>query len=210
MTQEAIAIVGQGCVLPGCFSPDALWKAVIEKQDLLSRPPKGRWGVSDPEEAARPYVGGFVTGFDTMFKPGLYDTASADIAALDTVFQWPLKAASDAWDGVDQTGLAPDKIGVVLANLSYPSRTRADYCADVWFDETTDIDPHNMFHSGGPAHLIAEAIGAGGGAVALDAACASSLYAIDIACRKLRPRRVGCRPCLRGECGGQFDAASRL
>ena len=58
---EPIAIVGQGCVLPGALSPAKLWSAVSEGRDLLSRAPAGRWregssypyrqsGGQDPED----------------------------------------------------------------------------------------------------------------------------------------------------------------
>ena len=48
--------------------------------------------------------------------------------------------------------------------------------------------PHawNRFMSGLPAHLLAQGLGLGAGAFALDAACASSLYAIKLACDRLQ------------------------
>ena len=46
MRFEPIAIVGQGCVLPGALSPAALWAAVAEGRDLLSTAPGGAWRVS--------------------------------------------------------------------------------------------------------------------------------------------------------------------
>ena len=44
--------------------------------------------------------------------------------------------------------------------------------------------------SGLPAHLVAQALGFGAGAFALDAACASSLYAIKLACDRLHDGRA--------------------
>ena len=44
--------------------------------------------------------------------------------------------------------------------------------------------------SGLPAHLLAQALGLGGECFALDAACASSLYAIALACDALHDRRA--------------------
>ena len=49
---EPIAIVGQGCVLPGGLNPDELWKTVREGRDVLGPPPPGYWGVS-PERIVR-------------------------------------------------------------------------------------------------------------------------------------------------------------
>ena len=47
-------------------------------------------------------------------------------------------------------------------------------------------DPSNRFMSGLPAHLLAQALELGSGAYCLDAACASSLYAIKLACHELQ------------------------
>src|SRR5262249_11630875 len=46
-------------------------------------------------------------------------------------------------------------------------------------------EARNRFMSGQPAHLAARALGLRAGAFALDAACASSLYAIKLACDRL-------------------------
>jgi len=40
---EPIAIVGQGCVLPGGLNPDALWKTVHEGRDVLGSAEPGYW-----------------------------------------------------------------------------------------------------------------------------------------------------------------------
>ena len=53
MSFAPIAIIGQGCVLPGALSPAALWRAVREGRDLLSRAPPDRWGVSHERIIAR-------------------------------------------------------------------------------------------------------------------------------------------------------------
>ena len=44
--------------------------------------------------------------------------------------------------------------------------------------------------SGLPVHVLAQCLGLGGGAFALDAACASSLYAIRLACDRLNRGEV--------------------
>ncbi|MFT7623862.1 MAG: 3-oxoacyl-(acyl-carrier-protein) synthase/3-hydroxymyristoyl, partial [Myxococcota bacterium] len=51
------------------------------------------------------------------------------------------------------------------------------------------MDPRNRFMSGLPAHLTARALGLGGAAYSVDAACASSLVALEIACARLHDRQ---------------------
>jgi 3-oxoacyl-(acyl-carrier-protein) synthase/3-hydroxymyristoyl/3-hydroxydecanoyl-(acyl carrier protein) dehydratase len=56
--------------------------------------------------------------------------------------------------------------------------------------EVPRADPRDRFMSGLPAHLTARALGLTAGAFCLDAACASSLYAIRVACDWLREGRA--------------------
>ena len=48
----------------------------------------------------------------------------------------------------------------------------------------------NAFPAGAPARLTRDSLGLGGSAYTLDAACASSLYAIKLACDELRTGRA--------------------
>ncbi|MBA4225322.1 MAG: beta-ketoacyl synthase [Hyphomonas sp.] len=176
---EPIAIVGEGCVLPGAASPDALWDIVAQKRVVTQRVSPARLGLADRGAGNPTWVSGLV---DEV--PGTEDQA------LDPVCRWPLKAVRDAWRGAATDHIAPARRAVILANLLYPSRAKAAYAADVWRDGRTDRPLTDSLNSGYPARLIAEAIGATGPVLALDAACASSLYALEIACRKLAARQI--------------------
>lgn len=81
MKFEPIAIVGQGCVLPGGLSPDGLWDTVRAGRDALGSAQPGYWGVSaehilrDPKNSA--FLdhtwsdrGGYVRGFDPALATG--------------------------------------------------------------------------------------------------------------------------------------------
>ena len=187
---EPIAIVGQACVLPGALSPDALWQAVTGNQCLITRPATGAFGLTDAEQVALPYVSGFVSGFDRVFDAERATLPGLDTSRLDPVCQWPLHAALTAWDEAGKSDTPADRRGVFLANLSYPSRAKSAYAADVWAHGKSSRPATDAFNSGFPAHVLARAIGATGPVLALDAACASSLYALEIACRKLQTRQI--------------------
>ena len=182
---DPIAIVGMGCVLPGALSPEALWQAVLEDRDLLSPAPPGKWGVTGAEQDRMGYRGGFVTGFESVFDPSAYDLGAIDPARLDPVFQWLLQAGQDAWQDAGAPKTKARKLGVIAGNLGYPSRALSDFASDIWQSGHSDIDPENRFNTGGPARMLARALGAKGPAFALDAACASSLYAVKLACDRL-------------------------
>ena len=77
--------------------------------------------------------------------------------------------------------------GLVLGNLSYPSAGLVTFAEQIWREgrPAPGADPRNRFSSGLPAHVAARALGLGAGGFALDAACASALYAIKLGCDRL-------------------------
>ena len=143
-------------------------------------------------------VGGYVRGFEAGFDPSGFRIDAETIAALDPLFHWVLAGVRQALGGD-----APARTGLVLGNLSFPTSSMSRYAESVWLDAqgaryagghaaaragVTRPHARNRFSSGLPAHLAARALGLDAGAFALDAACASSLYAIKLACDRLHDR----------------------
>ncbi|MEO5727175.1 MAG: polyketide synthase, partial [Byssovorax sp.] len=213
MTFEPIAIVGQACALPGALTPEALWANVLRGESAVTSPPEGRWrlpawhAMGTPgaqEERAWSDAGGYVRGFESVFDPSGLRVPEAGLRALDPVFQWTLHTARTALRSAGMAEHEPSaRAGLVLGNLSFPSASMSRYAESVWLEAlgkdflggraaaqagVTHPDARNRFMSGLPAHLTAQALGLGGGAFALDAACASSLYAIKLACDRLHDR----------------------
>ena len=193
-TFEPIAIVGQSCTLPGAHSPEQLWTNVLAGKSALSPVPADRWGIpranvmgTVAQSADRTWsdIGGYVTGF--KFDPTGTAIDAAELNALDPLFQLTIHGVREALRSAKLEG--PSKTtGLVLGNLSFPSASQARYAESVWLGKSPRPHPKNRFNSGLPAHLTARALGLGGGSFALDAACASSLYAIKLACDRLHDR----------------------
>jgi acyl transferase domain-containing protein/3-hydroxymyristoyl/3-hydroxydecanoyl-(acyl carrier protein) dehydratase len=201
VTFEPIAVVGEGCVLPDALDPTALWANIAAGRVSLSSVPDDRWKAprhqvlgtaEDPVDHTWTDQGGYVRGFDAVFDPGGMLIDAEQITGLDPVFQWVLYGVRQALSGVRSGAVTePDPhAGLVLGNLSYPTAGMGRYADGVWRAEPTLPDPRNRFSSGLPAHLAAQALGLGACAFALDAACASSLYAIKLACDRLHDRRA--------------------
>ena len=197
-----IAIVGRACLLPGASGPEELWQAVVAGRDLISSVPADRWGIdpadvlcagpADSVDRTWSDRGGYVRGFDELFDPHGFAVPAAEVAALDPVFRWTLHTARQALRDAGRTGDDPARFGAVFGNLSFPSAgmaayTQATALAAVPGFETDQAppDPRNRFSSGLPALVLERALGLGAGAFALDAACASSLYAVKLACDRL-------------------------
>lgn len=188
---EPIAIIGQGCVLPGAHTPETLTDLVMDRKVVYGAVPPEELGLFGAAARDRHFVSGRVHGFDDLFEPDRARLKSVNAAELDPVCSWPLKAALDAWADAARPRVKGSALGVFVANLSYPSEGHVAYASSVWRRE--DLPPaHMALNSALPARLIAEALRATGPCFSLDAACASSLYAVDIACRKLQSRQLDC------------------
>ena len=192
-TFEPIAIVGTSCILPGALSPRELWQNVLDGRDLLTDPPPGHWGL-DPHSLLTPkgdrvasIAGGYVRGFESKFNPAEFDE---DTTELDALFQWVLWGAREALrQSNHDTSRLCGRAGLVLGNLGYPSRSMARLAEALWLGTETP-DARNRFHFGQPAQLAARALKLGLGGFSIDAACASSLYAIKLACDRLHDRQA--------------------
>jgi acyl transferase domain-containing protein/3-hydroxymyristoyl/3-hydroxydecanoyl-(acyl carrier protein) dehydratase len=205
---EPIAIVGRACVLPGALGPEALFEAVRAGRVLIDEAPENAWGMDSrkllAERSPGPgaeYVvsnrGGYVRGFDEIFDPSIFEGRIRSPERLDPLTQWLLHCARTA---LGEAGVRrpPNGTGLIVGNLSYPTVEHTRYVEDFWLGEGANApkpgragvtsDPRNRFSSGGPAHIVAQAFGLNGDVFALDAACASSLYALEIACRRLQDR----------------------
>ncbi|MGP2439633.1 beta-ketoacyl synthase N-terminal-like domain-containing protein, partial [Streptomyces sp. JW3] len=199
---EPVAIVGRGCVLPGALDPEAFWAGVVAGRSALSAVPDERWDVPPSRVLGAPGdpdriwtdTGGYVHGFDEVFDPTGFALAAADITSLDRAFRWVLHAGRQALREARAGRGDLARAGLVLGNLAYPTTAMARFAEHVWlsgqdrpgFPDGPRPDARNRFGGGLPAHLAARALGLGAGGYALDAACASSLYAVKAGCDRLR------------------------
>ena len=201
---EPVAIVAQSYALPGAFSAPELFDRILAGKDLLSTVPKGRWRL-DPEtllaRAGEPTPdrvatlrGGYVRGFEDRFDPSGFAMEANEIHGLDPLFKLVLHTAREAMQATRKPERHRPRTGLVLANLLFPSSGLAQFAEQVWngAPPAERIDPRNRFSSGLPAFLAARALNLGllDQAFAIDAACASSLYAIKLACDALSDGRA--------------------
>jgi acyl transferase domain-containing protein/3-hydroxymyristoyl/3-hydroxydecanoyl-(acyl carrier protein) dehydratase len=188
-----IAIVGRACVLPGALSPAQLWQAVAEGRDLIGNTPPGRWQLdpsqslcaADGASADRSWSdrGGYVQGFEKIWDPSGFAIDASELDGLDPLVAWTLHCARAArrecrsGEGV--------RTGAVFGNLGFPSAKMAAFAQSVWTGEGSE-DSRNRFMSAGTAEILRRALALDAGSHCLDAACASSLYAIKLACDRLQ------------------------
>lgn len=191
-TFAPIAIVGRACVLPGALNPAQLWQAVAEGRDLISSVDPGRWGLEPnavlctAEQWKPDYTwsnrGGYVRQFDSVWNPEGFAVPATELAGLDPLFHWTLHCARAALAEAKSVDRAA--VGAIFGNLGFPSEGMAAYAQSVWTGHG-EVDRRNRHISGGCAELLSQALQLGRGSFCLDAACASSLYAIKLACDRL-------------------------
>ena len=124
------------------------------------------------------------------------------LAQLDPLFHLTLAAGNEAFFSAQTTNLDRRRVGVILGNIQLPTDKASALAREVLgpaFEQQRfgdkrstrmTIEPLNRYVAGLPAGLLAKALGLGGGSFTLDAACASSLYALKLAADELRSGRA--------------------
>ncbi len=208
--REPIAIVSLGGVFPGAANPAALWRNIVAGVGACGATPAERW-IAEPTAI---HQGAATPDHVYSTRACLCDPISLDASAfgldprlldaLDPVFHLALEAGRQAWLGANTSNINKLRCGVALAAIALPTDgasrlTRLDrraaferdlFGAGLTEDAPTRFDWLNAYPVGGPAALLAAALGLGGGAFTLDAACASSLYAVHLAATALQAGEV--------------------
>ena len=206
--QERVAIVGIGGIFPRSPDLEQFWANVEGGVAATREVPPGRW-LLDPVDAYDPRValpdhvystrGAFVEDF--RLDPEGLDLDPALLGRLDPMFHLALHAGRAAWRDAVTEGVDRSRVGVVLGNIVLPTESASGFARSTLvrtFEERLEIksepeepfEPLNARVAGLPAGLLARALGLGGGAYTLDAACASSLYAIKLASDELLSGRA--------------------
>ena len=188
----------------GRHVPDGRWY-LSPKQAYAPWPPQ-------PDRVYSTW-GCFIEGF--QFDPEGLNLDRSLLERLDPMFHLGLHAARAAFrDAKQLDGVDHARVGVILGNIALPTESTSAICRDVLgrtfveklIDATplpierraelkaalkrSDWHPLNRFAAGLPSSLIAQGLGLGGTAFTLDAACASSLYALKFASEELLAHRA--------------------
>ncbi|MEB3329643.1 MAG: beta-ketoacyl synthase N-terminal-like domain-containing protein, partial [Candidatus Sericytochromatia bacterium] len=186
-----VAIVGAGGVFPDASGLDALWANVLAGRSAAGPVPPGRWALS-PEDVVDPAPGAsdrVASGSACLIRELPAGPWPEAFEGLDPLYVLGWEAARQAWQGVRVAGLDRRRVGLVMGNIVLPDSTAADDAVAL-LDEAGTLRPASYRGAGLAAGLIARVLGFGLGGVALDAACASSLYAIKLACAELAAGRA--------------------
>ncbi|WP_282754861.1 beta-ketoacyl synthase N-terminal-like domain-containing protein [Desulfuromonas thiophila] len=210
ISAHSVAIVGIGGLFPEAPTLEHFWQLIHNGESVASEPPAGRWPLSLEDyyhpDKGRPdalYSRRACFIRDELLQLPL-DSLQIDPALpahLDPLFQLVLIAGSQAFFDARVSTQQRQRAGVILGNLALPSVTTSQLAWDYLGRSLAEQllgqvppahkpDARNRFMTGLPAALLAKALGLGGRCFTLDAACASSLYAIKLAVEELRSGRA--------------------
>ncbi|WP_419788551.1 beta-ketoacyl synthase N-terminal-like domain-containing protein [Mucilaginibacter sp. SP1R1] len=200
-----VAIVGMACIFPGAKNIEEYWRNIILGKDCVTEVPDERWNKElyyDPESTASDMShskwGGFIPGID--FDPLEFGIPPQSLAAIEPTQLLTLMVAKQAMEnaGYANGNFDHDNVSVIIGaeggNDLANNYSFRGYFKQVFGDmppEVDDLLPKTTEDSfpGILANVISGRItnrmDFGGRNFTVDAACASSLAAVDLACQEL-------------------------
>ncbi len=200
-----VAIIGMECIFPGAKNLEEYWQNIILGRDSVTEVPDERWNKdvyfrpdSDGPDVSHSKWGGFIPAVD--FDPLDYGIPPQSLAAIDPTQLLTLLVAKRAMDdsGYGEKHINRENISVIIGaeggndlSNNYSFRGYYKQVFGELHEEIKDAFPHTTEDSfpGILANVIAGRItnrlDLGGRNFTVDAACASSLAAIDLACQEL-------------------------
>nr|MBC8361352.1 type I polyketide synthase [Candidatus Desulfatibia profunda] len=207
-----IAVVGMAGIFPGAPDLDTFWHNIVNKIDASGEVPPDRWIVApdaiyDPDPRPdKTFSKRACLIHDFEFNPEGIDLDKELLNALDPLHQLVLHAGRQALAGCATDTLNKKNIGTILAAIALPTDASSKITRKILgtsFEERLFGQPRSDLHvplsrqeclaarvTSLPAALLSESLGLGGGSYTLDAACASSLYAVKLACDELSSFRA--------------------
>jgi acyl transferase domain-containing protein/aryl carrier-like protein len=187
-SRDPIAIVGIGCRLPGASGADAFWRFLCEEGDAIREVPDDRFEIDDffdPRPGTPGKIssrwGGFIDDID-RFDAGFFGISPREASRMDPqqriLLEISIEALEDAGIAVDSLDGSSTAVFVGLLSSDYGSRA-AGYAPGL-----------NVYSAAGgelsvTAGRISFALGVQGPAFSVNAACASSIVSVHLACQSL-------------------------
>ncbi|MBE1574145.1 type I polyketide synthase [Amycolatopsis roodepoortensis] len=194
-----IAIVGMACVFPGAPDLPAFWSNVLRGADAVTEVPDQRWDTDVYADQSTSKWGGFLPPVD--FDPLAYGIPPKSMGSIDPAQLVSLQTARRALEdaGYGEGGFDRERTSVIfgaeaggdLANAGVLRALLPSYLEDVPEELLSQLP--ELTEDSFPGTLanvisgrIANRLDLGGANYTVDAACGSSLAALDLAVKELR------------------------
>jgi acyl transferase domain-containing protein/3-hydroxymyristoyl/3-hydroxydecanoyl-(acyl carrier protein) dehydratase len=209
--QPLIAVVGMDGIFPGATTLDAFWRNIVNGIDQSAPVPESRWSAPPQDRLSARLVPDhtysrhacIINGF--TFDPDVFRLNPDLTRHLDPLHQITLTAGKRAVNGCITTPVDPLRVHTILAAIALPTDSASAFSRQILGKaiehrlfpqvpasptEVTRTEALASRVDGLPAALLAAEMGFGGDSFTLDAACASSIYAVKLACDALAAGRA--------------------
>ena len=202
-------------LFPGAGNIEIFWQNILNGVDACGEVHPDRWRVApDTMYHPKPQPDKAYSKRCSLITDFKFDPAGIDIdpnllAALDPLYHIVLHVGKEAIAMIPETSLNRRRTGVILAAIALPTDATSEISTQILgaaVEEKVLADSiHEKFNANVtlfsrvqylasrvtslPGAILARAFGLGGGTYTLDAACASSLYAVKLACDELHAHR---------------------
>ncbi|WP_460370176.1 beta-ketoacyl synthase N-terminal-like domain-containing protein, partial [Actinocorallia lasiicapitis] len=183
---DPIAVIGMACRLPQAPDPAAFWRLMRAGESAIGEVPADRWdpdAFDSPADRAALRHGGFLDRVDG-FDPAFFGISPREAAVMDP--QQRL-VAELSWEALEDAGIVPGALsgsatGVFLGAIA------GDYATLLHRGGPDAVTQHSLAgnHRGIIANRVSYQLGLSGPSLTVDAAQASSLVAVHLACQSLR------------------------
>ncbi|MGA5704456.1 type I polyketide synthase [Peterkaempfera bronchialis] len=179
---DALAVVGIACRLPGATTPEMFWKLLLHGRSAITEAPAGRWENTSPDDGGI-RLGGFLDAID-LFDADFFGISPREAAAADPQQRLALELA---WEAVEESGIVPgtlegSRTGVFIGAIL------DDYAALTYRHAPASLTRHTL--AGTQRSMIANRVsyhlGLRGPSLTVDSGQSSSLVAVHLACESLR------------------------
>ncbi len=211
-----IAVVGMAGLFPGAANLEEFWQNIVNRFSAAVDVGEDRWSV-DPDSMYHPGIQAdkayskrccLINNF--RFDPAGINLEPRLVKSLDPLYHIVLHCGREAIGELAPSSLNRQRTGVALAAIALPTDTTASVTNDILgtafrdnlfgaADPGISKIPNNVYTRNHylanrvtslPGSVLARALDLGGGTFTLDAACASSLYAVKLACDELNAHRA--------------------
>lgn len=214
-----IAITAWSGRFPGAQDKSGLWQQLLKPEVAAVLPPPGRWPMpledvldpnGKPDHALQPR--GFF--LDALGSGPVLSVDGALLAALDPSYRLFLEVGAEVYRDGRLAQLSAERVGAIIAHIALPTEGASRLTAQLWgphvyaraleqvgasrvaqeakaeLQQVLEGAFYNQKVMAGPVALLAAALGIRGPAYTLDAACASTYYALALASDALQAGRL--------------------
>ncbi len=199
----SVAVVGLGGVFPAAPNVDAYWENILGRRDACREIGEGRWPDRPDWYSARGSADR-VASLRACLLEAVPEPKSGDPQGLklDDLSKLSLVAAEMALEDASAPIRSKERVATIMASIALPTAESSRLSEEIFLGQlaagltprpespSLTVDPSWREVTGRAAQVIARSLGFGGFTLTLDAACASSLYAVKLACDALVDGRV--------------------